>query len=85
MLLLYIVQGQQTAWRTVIEQQREAFAVAEAALQTALQESIANGRAVRDLHRGKVLQPAEVLRALQAPVGMAAAASSDANVRSFSP
>ena len=81
MPLQQVMQGrQQAAWRAVVEQQCESFAVAEAALQGALQEVVDSGRVVASLHRGRVLQPADVLRLLQAPA-VVAAASSDAEVR----
>lgn len=81
MLLQHVMQGQQqAAWRAVVEQQCESFAVAEAALQEALRDVVDSGRAVASLHRGRVLQPADVLQLLQAPA-IVAAASSDIEVQ----
>jgi hypothetical protein len=77
----HVMQGrQQAVWRAEAEQQCETFAAAEAALQEALRDVVASGRVVASLHRGRVLQPADVLQLLQAPA-VVAAASSDAEVR----
>ena len=59
----------------MVEQQCSRFAAAEAALQAALQQVVDSSRAVASLHRGRILQPADVLRLLQAPAVVAAASS----------
>lgn len=66
-------QGQRPPRRAAVEQQRQAFAGAAAALEAALENVIASGRVLASAHRGRVLDPGEVLRLLQLPAVVHAA------------
>lgn len=66
-------QSQQPPRCAAIEQQCRTFAAAASAVEAALEQVVASGRSVAVSQRGKVLDPAEVLRLLRLPaVGHAA-------------